>query len=546
MWSLLKHALSPTSTWRRARGGPAYEDALVPIPPPGWDLQRTGTRMLDEHTPQRLVLALSRKPRPLADLPSPPIFGHYLHGERSPLPDCEDLVRLVLGARDLRLAWQGPLRDLDALRAMIGLPPFVPGAPNQERTRTAELRPLEDAEARLRALRWMASHSQRWQLALVADPTPEFVARAGPTASGPSRLGLFRRPLAWTELHALVHSCGWILAVNEAMSVCLYSALDLGEALPGAREEPMPDWRGPPGDPLPQELLESLPTARSLDLSDLGVHDLSPLRAARDLVELTVNYPVWLDTDTLSELRSLRALSMLDAWVEDLAFLEDLPELSCLALSRPPVQGWGELARLGRLRWLYVPEGFGYPAEVLDSLPGVTVLCRLEGGLSELIRPDSRRLTRPELLRAVGARERVEARDLTDLRLVQADLRGADLRDVDLSGADLRGADLSDAILEGCTLNSTTLCEARLRGARILRCSVPYGKLQDADLSGADLSGSTFELCGFNRARFSRARGEGVIFDDCGFNGAMLRGADLPGLPRSARSRRRPGTRSLQ
>jgi len=78
---------------------------------------------------------------------------------------------------------------------------------------------------------------------------------------------------------------------------------------------------------------------------------------------------------------------------------------------------------------------------------------------------------------------RLTGASLMETDFTRATLRGANLRDVDASGAVFRGADLRDADLGGANFEAADLRGADLRGA----------VLDDAELGGADLRGALFE-----------------------------------------------------
>ena len=73
---------------------------------------------------------------------------------------------------------------------------------------------------------------------------------------------------------------------------------------------------------------------------------------------------------------------------------------------------------------------------------------------------------------------------LSNSRLVRADLRGADLHCAYLVGADLSGADLSGADLSGANLDF-----ARLDGAKFSRANLNNAYLRHVDLRHVDLDG---------------------------------------------------------
>jgi uncharacterized protein YjbI with pentapeptide repeats len=139
---------------------------------------------------------------------------------------------------------------------------------------------------------------------------------------------------------------------------------------------------------------------------------------------------------------------------------------------------------------------------------------------------------------------RVPGADLSDLRLIRADLssadlhdahlegadlRGANLRDADLTGADLHGADLreadlGEAALTGVGLFETDLTGARLNGASLIKANLFDSDLSQAKLNGADLSGADLSDAGLTAADLRDAN-----LREANVTGADLRQADLTG-----------------
>ncbi|HEV2802457.1 MAG TPA: toll/interleukin-1 receptor domain-containing protein [Pyrinomonadaceae bacterium] len=133
--------------------------------------------------------------------------------------------------------------------------------------------------------------------------------------------------------------------------------------------------------------------------------------------------------------------------------------------------------------------------------------------------------------------------DLTDARLIKADLRGANLSGAalggarltgaNLSGADLRAAALSGANLEGAVLSGVNLNHAYLLYTNLTNAILSHADITDANLTGARLAGAN--LTGAD------SRGSlllGVDFSDAILSGADFSGADFSGtiLSRTALS----------
>ena len=113
-----------------------------------------------------------------------------------------------------------------------------------------------------------------------------------------------------------------------------------------------------------------------------------------------------------------------------------------------------------------------------------------------------------------SAKETVEEAVRQNVRLRDADLRGACLR-----GADLRGACLGDADLGGADLG-----DAYLRGACLGGAYLRYAYLRDACLGGADLGGADLGDAYLGGADL----GDADLRDAC-LGGAYLGGAYLDG-----------------
>ncbi len=83
--------------------------------------------------------------------------------------------------------------------------------------------------------------------------------------------------------------------------------------------------------------------------------------------------------------------------------------------------------------------------------------------------------------------------ELSDMRAVNASLRGAELNGVDLRGAtlayaDLTGAQLARAQLDKADLEGAVLRGADLRGASLTGATLAHADLRDARIEGADFT----------------------------------------------------------
>jgi hypothetical protein len=89
-----------------------------------------------------------------------------------------------------------------------------------------------------------------------------------------------------------------------------------------------------------------------------------------------------------------------------------------------------------------------------------------------------------------GRKQQLSGEDLSNLKLMEAELDNAKLTEADLSTSYLIRADLSGADLSGADLSSAVLAEANLTGANFSEA-----ELMDTWLNGADLSGAVNLTC---------------------------------------------------
>jgi len=131
--------------------------------------------------------------------------------------------------------------------------------------------------------------------------------------------------------------------------------------------------------------------------------------------------------------------------------------------------------------------------------------------------------------------QRVDARNLSNADLSDADLSSADLSGADLSSADLSGADLSSADLSGADLSSANLSGADLRGANLIGARIDaqtkidrkwhlVWKIVNQGASEQDLIGIDKKGANVRRVNLD------VV---AGLSGASLSDADLSGVNRS-------------
>lgn len=108
---------------------------------------------------------------------------------------------------------------------------------------------------------------------------------------------------------------------------------------------------------------------------------------------------------------------------------------------------------------------------------------RIYSGDMILRRPRPLNLRHAEL-----AETTMPGRDLRDVDMNKALLRGALMTRVDLRGADLRGADLRGADLTGADLTGADLRGANLTGAELFRADLTAANMRRADLTGAKVA----------------------------------------------------------
>ena len=121
--------------------------------------------------------------------------------------------------------------------------------------------------------------------------------------------------------------------------------------------------------------------------------------------------------------------------------------------------------------------------------------------------------------------------DLTHADLNKADLGGAQLSLTELSYANLCGADLSGAILYNVDLFKTDLTAANLNGAQLcdarLRANLTEAKLVNANLSGTQILYANLNRADLSGANLASAKITDSDFGGANLTGAMLAGASL-------------------
>ena len=112
--------------------------------------------------------------------------------------------------------------------------------------------------------------------------------------------------------------------------------------------------------------------------------------------------------------------------------------------------------------------------------------------------------------------------NLSEAKLIEADLRGADLSSANLIGANLSGADLSSANLIGATSSL-----ADLRGADLIKADLTGANLTEADLTGTDFTGAKLIKADLTGANLTGANLTGADLCDAMLDGAYLGEAKL-------------------
>lgn len=152
-------------------------------------------------------------------------------------------------------------------------------------------------------------------------------------------------------------------------------------------------------------------------------------------------------------------------------------------------------------------------------------------------------LERTVLDRADLRRADLSKAQLSHASLEQANLEGATLILADLLGAVLNRANLEGASFFGAFLFGTRLKSARLRGANLLSASLTGADLTGADLTSshlmntnfhdANLSGAVLSSADLTAASLVGTRVEGAVFDSCMIHGISAWG--MEGTPKLQR-----------
>ena len=145
------------------------------------------------------------------------------------------------------------------------------------------------------------------------------------------------------------------------------------------------------------------------------------------------------------------------------------------------------------------------------------------------IKPDlsDARLVNADLERAVLDNADLRRADLSKAQLSHASLHSADLESATLILADLLGAVLNQANLTGTSFFGAFLFGTRLKSARLNGANLLGAMLMGADLSGADLTGAHLMSANFHEANLSDALLEGADLTAASLVGTRIQGARL-------------------
>ncbi len=143
------------------------------------------------------------------------------------------------------------------------------------------------------------------------------------------------------------------------------------------------------------------------------------------------------------------------------------------------------------------------------------------------IKPDlsEARLINAELERAILDGADLRRADLSKAQLSHSSLHGANLESATLILADLLGAVLNEANLTGASFFGAFLFGTRLKSARLNGANLLGAMLMGADLSGADLTGAHLMSANFHEANLSDTHLEGADLTAASLVGTRVEGA---------------------
>ena len=145
------------------------------------------------------------------------------------------------------------------------------------------------------------------------------------------------------------------------------------------------------------------------------------------------------------------------------------------------------------------------------------------------VRPDlsEARLINADLERAVLDGADLRRADLSKAQLSHASLHGANLESATLILADLLGAVLNEANLSGASFFGAFLFGTRLKSARLQGANLLGAMLMGADLSGADLTGAHLMSANFHEANLSDTTLDGADLTAASLVGSRVQGARI-------------------
>jgi hypothetical protein len=145
------------------------------------------------------------------------------------------------------------------------------------------------------------------------------------------------------------------------------------------------------------------------------------------------------------------------------------------------------------------------------------------------VKPDlsEARLINADLERAVLDNADLRRADLSKAQLSHASLHSANLESATLILADLLGAVLNQANLSGTSFFGAFLFGTRLKSARLTGANLLGAMLMGADLSGADLTGAHLMSANFHEANLSDALLQGADLTAASLVGTRIQGAHI-------------------
>lgn len=97
-----------------------------------------------------------------------------------------------------------------------------------------------------------------------------------------------------------------------------------------------------------------------------------------------------------------------------------------------------------------------------------------------------------DLKSLIADRDRTEMLDLSETKIVDADLSGWDLSNIDFSGSDFENVDVAGANFNGSILHKVWFKDCKMQNIKLTNADVTECNMRWMDLSGSDFSGSNF------------------------------------------------------